>query len=136
MQLTLIKNTDTSATLTYRIARIVYAHTCAKSLPLVEAFSSMIQNMSNKSGVDILEIISDKNIFDALDSRSPRNSYMNVSADNRGFQMCVRTVRRMLMGGLPDCCNGATQFHYCDVIPDWAVARGYIADIDGVLFYL
>jgi len=26
-------------------------------------------------------------------------------------------------------------FHHANTMPDWAVARGYVADIDNLLFY-
>lgn len=136
MQLTLINNPDVSMAPVYKIARVVYAQTGARSLPAVEAFTSMIANISHASGLDVFQIISDKNIFDALDSNSPRHELLSVPANNRGLMMCVRTVRRMLSGGLTDSCFGATKFHYADHIPEWATARGYIADIDGILFYL
>jgi hypothetical protein len=42
----------------------------------------------------------------------------------------------MINGNLPDSVFGATKFHHTDVLPDWAVARGYIAEFDNVLFYL
>ena len=132
MQLKLIKNTDMSATLSYRIARVVYEQTGAETLHVVEALTSMIKNLSEKTGVEISKIISDKTIF------SDENKILNT-ADNvndRKFQMCVRVSSRMLSGGLPDCCHGATKFHHANVIPDWAIARGYIDDVDGLLFYL
>ena len=136
MHLTLIKNPDTSAGLAYRIARIVYAQTGATSLPLVEAFTSMIKNLSDKSGTAISDIICDPEIFDALSDTSPRHNRMTVPVTSRAFQMCLRTARLMLSGGLVDSCNNATCFHYADEIPAWATSRGYIADIEGMLFYL
>ncbi len=131
MQMTLITNTDTSARLAYKVARVVYVHTKGASLPLVEAFTSMIKNLSNATGLEISTLIQDASYFPALGS----SSVGDVSGDNRAFQMCVRTAQRMLSGGLGDCCFGATRFHNADVIPEWARARGYIADIDGILFY-
>ena len=136
MTLSLIHNTDTSAGLAYKIARIVYAHTGAQSLSGVEAFTSMIKNLSDKSGVKIEELIQDKNIFDALSDVSLRHTRMHVCPNERGFKMCLRTAQRMLRGGLGDCCFGATRFHHSSEMPDWARARGYIADIDEILFYL
>ena len=116
MQLKLIKNTDMSATLAYRIARIVYEQTGAETLHVVEALTSMIKNLSEKTGVEISKIISDKTIF------SDENKMVDTAdcINNRKFQMCVRVASRMLSGGLPD----------------WAIARGYIDDVDGLLFYL
>lgn len=136
MHMTLIKNTNTGAALAYKIARIVYAHTSGNSLIGAEALTSMIKNLSDVSNTDIANIISDESIFDALCSDSPRHDRLNIHASDRGFQMCVRVAQRMLMGGLPDKCFGATKFHNTDTLPTWAVARGYIADIDGMLFYL
>lgn len=136
MNFALIQNTDMSAGLAYKIARLVYAQTGAASLPGVEALTSMIKNLSNTSGLSIADIISDKTIFDALSDASPRHSRTQVLPTDRGFQMCLRIAKRMLRGGLPDCCYGATRFHHSDSMPEWARARGYIADIDGMLFYL
>lgn len=138
MQLTLIKNPDTSGTtnMAYKIARVVYAQTGGVSLPLVCAFTSMIKNLSDASGVTISNLICDKIIFPALSDSDVNHVRLHVPAQNRAFQMCVRTAYRMLMGQLPDSCYGATKFHYADEIPAWATSRGYIADIDGILFYL
>ena len=135
MHMTLIKNTDTSASLAYKIGRIVYAQTGAISLNLVEAMTSMIHNISKSSGLGYLEIIENRDLFDVLSDYSSNHNRLMVPANDRGFQMCVRVARRMLSGGLGDKCFGAVRFHSADVIPDWATARGYIADIDGFLFY-
>lgn len=129
MNLTLITNVDSSATLAYMIARTVYTQTNAVSLQLVEAMTSMIKNIADKYDRDIADVIRDKRFFPETDSA-------NVPASSRGFQMCLRVAKRMLAGGLSDSCFGATRFHSADTLPDWAIARGYIADIDGVLFYL
>ncbi len=136
MNFTVVNNTDMSAGLAYRIARIVYAETGAQSLPGVEALTSMIQNYSNKSGIEISDLISDENIFRVLSDKSPYHERLVVCPIERGFRMCLRVAQRMLRGGLPDCCHGATRFHHANVMPEWARARGYIADIDGMLFYL
>lgn len=136
MQLTLINNPDTSLGLAYKIARVAYAQSGGRSLAGVEAIISMIKNISEKSGLDIEYIITDKNIFDALSENSPRHEMLGVCPNNRAFQMCLRVARRMLRGGLGDRCFGATRFHYTNQMPDWARARGYIADIDDILFYL
>ncbi len=136
MQLTIIKNPDVSASLAYKVARVVYAQTDAISLTLVEAMTSMIKNISDKSGRAIADVITDKSVFDALNVTSDKYQKLNVNANNRKFQMCVRVAQRMLMGGLDDACRGAIKFHAADTMPQWAIARGYIADIDGFLFYL
>lgn len=137
MHMTLIKNTDTSPVTTraYKIARIVYAQTGATSLPLVEAFTSMIKNISEKSGMPILDIVGDSSLFPVLCKTDVNHHRMAIPANDRAFQMCVRTASRMLHGCLPDCCYGATKYHSANVIPDWATSRGYIADVDGFLFY-
>lgn len=137
MQMTIVNNPDTSGrlALAHKIARVVYAQTNAVSLPLVQAFTSMIQNLSNKTGQQIGTIIADSEMFPALQETDINHSRLYEPAESRGFQMCLRTALRMMSGLLPDCCYGATKYHYSDTIPDWATSRGYIADIDGILFY-
>ncbi len=136
MNFALIHNTDMSAGMAYKIARVVYAESGAQSLCGVEALTSMIKNLSDASGRCFSDLISDKMIFAALSEKSCRHERMYVQPTNRGFQMCLRVAKRMLRGGLKDSCYGAQRFHHADVMPDWARARGYIADIDGMLFYL
>ena len=67
MQLTLISNPDSSASLAYQIGRVVYAQTGGTSLRLVEAMTTMIKNLSTKTNRSMHEIIRDKNIFSVLD---------------------------------------------------------------------
>ena len=136
MQMTLIKNPDASNALAYKIARLVCAESGANNLLGVEALTSMIHNLSVASGVDIEHIIQDKNIFPVLDENSEHHIRMTEPATSRRFKMCLRVAQRMLSGGLRDACYGATRFHHSDTMPQWAIARGYIADIDGMLFYL
>jgi hypothetical protein len=137
MQMEIIKNPDESKIVIYKAARIVYAETFPSTLPVVEAFVSMIGNIMTQTKRDLVDVISDETIFPSLNKKSPRHEYINVDAkNNRALQMCVRVVERMMHGGLPDMCFGATRFHHVDELPDWAMSRGYIADIDGVLFYL
>ncbi len=138
MEMTLVKNPDASGhmNLAHKIARVVYAQTGAPSLSLVCAFTSMIKNLSDASGVAISDLIADKTIFPVLSDGDINHARMYVPANSRAFQMCVRTAYRMLMNQLPDSCYGATKFHSADTIPAWATSRGYIADIDGMLFYL
>ena len=78
----------------------------------------------------------DNNIFDSLNQESNRHEYLNISASDKKFQMCLRVVQTMMRGNLCDSVFGATKFHHPDVMPIWAVARGYIAEFDDVLFYL
>lgn len=132
----LILNPDHTRGDAYKIARVVYAETGATSLPLVEGFASMIANIARARGISPVMVVSDENTFGALRTNNSRHGALNVRPDSRAFQMCLRVVTRMLHGNLPDCCNGATRFHRDDEMPDWATSRGYIADIDGVLFYI
>ena len=131
-----IQNTDAMTRDAYKIARIVFAQTNATSLAGVEALTSMIQNIARKTGRKYTAIAADATIFDAYDDASPRHANLNTDASSRGFQMCVRVAMRMLNGTLSDMCNGATRYHHCDHMPSWAISRGYIADIDEMLFYL
>ena len=135
MQLTLIQNPDESQIIIYKIARVIYAETYMPTLAAVEAIASMIKNITKQSNRDIVDIVNDSDMFGALNPSSSRYKYLSVDAHNRAFQMCVRVVKRMIYGTLPDSCFGATRFHRADEMPDWAVARGYIADVDGLLFY-
>lgn len=132
MQLELIKNTDENKRITYKIARVIYSETRAISLPAVEALTSMIKNISCRSGRSFEEIVNDADMFTSL--KNKENS-KNIDINSRGFQMCLRVVSRMIKGGLLDSCNGATRFHHADEMPAWAQSIGYVADIDGLLFY-
>lgn len=136
MQLTLIKNQDDTKIVSYKLARIVYAETLAKSLRTVEAMASMIYNIHIKYNKSFDNIANDKNIFKSMSETSELNQYLNVSADDRKFQMCLRVINTMMHGNLPDCVFGATNFHHTNVMPDWATSRGYIAEFDDLLFYL
>ena len=130
MNSTIITANDNTTSLADSVARVVFAETGARSLRVVEALTSMISNCAKKNGVGICDVISNTTMFE-----SQNNKNLDIDSNVRGFQMCVRTAIRMLHGNLPDMCYGATMFHRADVLPQWAVARGYIADIDGILFY-
>lgn len=136
MQLTLIQNTDYTKSVLYKLARIVYAETLAASLQITEAMASMIYNIHIKYNKSFDSIANDSNLFESLNTNSKRHEYLNINADDKKFQMCLRVVQKMINGNLPDSVFGATKFHHTDVLPDWAVARGYIAEFDNVLFYL
>ena len=136
MNLTLIKNPDESKSVLYKIARIVYAETHAVSLRSVESLTSMIANNARVYGREYSDIVSDNDLFEVLNPESKNHKLLSVNVSDEKFQMCLRVVTRMLHGALDDCCNGATRFHHADEIPQWATSRGYIADIDGILFYL
>ena len=132
MQLELIKNTDENKRIGYKVARVVYAETKAVSLPAVEALTAMINNVSKQTGKLLDDIADDAEIFKVL---KDRKNFLDIDTNSRGFQMCLRVVNRMMKGGLADCCNGATRFHHADELPEWAQSIGYVADIDGLLFY-
>jgi len=136
MQLVLIKNPDDTQIVPYKLARIVFAETNAVSLQIVEAMASMIYNIYIKYNKSFEDIAEDKNLFDALDEKSERHQYMNVNIDDRKFQMCLRTIKTMMHGNLQDTVFGATKFHHANVIPQWAIARGYILECEDILFYL
>ena len=135
MQLELIKNPDESQIVIYKVARIIYAETYLPTLPSVEALASMIKNITVQTNRNIIDIIDDADLFSVLKPESPRHKYLSVDANEKAFQMCIRVVKRMVYGDLQDTCSGATRFHRADEMPDWAIARGYIADVDGLLFY-
>ena len=136
MQLYLINNPDDTQSVSYKLARIIYAETSAASLSVVEAMASMIYNIHIKYNKSFESIARDENIFEVLKKSSPRYEFMNVMANDKKFQMCLRVVKTMMHGNLRDYVFGATSFHHTDVIPDWAMSRGYIAEIGDILFYL
>lgn len=136
MQLFLIQNPDEAEFVSYKLARIVFAETGASSLATVEAMASMIYNIHIKYNKSFKDISCDKKIFDALNQESSRYQYLNIDADNKKIQMCLRVVKKMMRGNLPDSVFGATKFHHANVIPEWAMARGYIAECGNILYYL
>jgi hypothetical protein len=136
MQLVLIKNPDDTQIIAYKLARIVFAETKADSLQVVEAMASMIYNIHIKYNKSFEDIANDENIFEVLNEKSLRHHFMNVDANNRKFQMCVRVIKTMMHGNLKDTVFGATKFHHSDVMPQWAIARGYISECEDILFYL
>ncbi len=136
MQLQIIKNQNPEMGDAYKIARVIYAETLASSLHGVEALCSMIANRAVALNETVPAVANDSDLFDVLRTSSPRHQYLYVPATNRGFQMCLRVVQRMMRGNLPDACHGAVRFHHDNQMPFWAVSRGYIADIDGMLFYM
>lgn len=135
MQMEIIEAHDETTTLAYAVARIVYAETIAKSLRVVEALTSMIFNAANHDIKNIKRVISNSSVFESLRSESTRHEFLSVDASRRDFQMCLRVAKTMLHGNLSDTCCHATMFHRAEFLPSWAVARGYICDIDGILFY-
>ena len=136
MQLVLIKNPDDTQIVSYKLARIVFAETMGISLQATEAMSSMIYNIHIKYKKSFKDIACDENIFDALNKNSKRYKYLDVDINNRNFQMCLRVVKTMMRGNLPDSVFGATKFHHSDIIPQWAMSRGYITECEDILYYL
>ena len=136
MQLTLIKNDNDSKIVLYKLARIIYAETLASSLPAVEALASMIGNLCCKSMQQLSDIVADRSVFESLNKNSARHADLLIDSDNSKFQMCLRATKRMVNGQLPDNVHGATRFHRGEISPTWATARGYVAEIDGLFFYL
>ena len=135
MNLNLITAQSETMALAYRVAHVVYAETHSRSLIVVEALTSMISNRAKKNNMNIGDVISDATMFESLNTDSVRHNDLDIDSNRRDFQMCVRIAVRMLHGHLPNMCRGATMFHRVDLMPNWAIARGYIADIDGILFY-
>ena len=136
MQLFLINNPDDTQVVPYKLARIIFAETKGVSLQAVEAMASMIYNIHVKYKKSFEDIATDKNIFDSLNSFSPRKNFLSVDTKDRKFQMCLRVVKTMLHGNLRDCVFGATKFHHADILPQWAIARGYIFECEDILYYL
>lgn len=122
-----VANLDERGAAVYQIACAIYAETGATSLRLVEAVASTVANIAKRYGRDYLSIVSDNDIFSSCADVAPENS--------RRFNMCLRVVRRMMRGGLGDSVYGAVRFHRANELPSWAISRGYIADVDGMLFY-
>ena len=136
MQLTLITNDDDTQITSYKLARIIFAETQGKSLPVVEAMCSMINNIHNKYDKSFASIANDTDLFECLNQKSTNHEYLNIYASDKKFQMCLRTVKTMMRGNLPDTVFGATKFHHANVIPQWAMSRGYISECEDILFYL
>lgn len=136
MQLALIKHQNDFASDVYKIARVIYAETYAQSLRVVEALASMISNGARKTNKTELDFVMDSGLFESLNKNSERHDLLKVNSDARTFQMCLRVVDKMLKQNLADCCFGATKFHRTELNPDWSLARGYILELDGLLFYL
>ena len=136
MQLNLITNNDDTQIVSYKLARIIFAETDALSLQIVEAMASMTNNIHIKYDKSFESIAKDDDLFECLNSKSSRNKNLNVAANDRKFQMCLRVVQTMMRGNLQDTVFGATKFHHANVIPQWAMARGYISECEDILFYL
>ena len=136
MQLTLINNNDDTQIVSYKLARIIFAETGGVSLSVAEAMASMINNIHVKYNKSFESISKDDDLFECLKPKSSRHQNLNIDANDRKFQMCLRTVKTMIRGNLPDTVFGATKFHHSNIIPSWAMARGYISECEDVLFYV
>lgn len=135
MRLNLVKNPDAAAMHKYEIARAIYAEGGGGSLRAASALASMVANAAIATSRAPIDVVRDIALFTARAKNSPRHQAWNVRSDDIGFQMCLRVVNTMLNKNLGDYCNGATCFHHEDDMPDWAIARGYIYECDGILFY-
>lgn len=135
MQLTLIKNQNDFNRDVYKIARIIYAETCAQSLRVVEALASMIANGAHANNQSPVDFVIKSELFECLDKKSSHHDLLKVNSDARTFQMCLRVTDKMLKHNLEDCCFGATKFHRSEFNPSWAFGRGYILELDGLFFY-
>jgi hypothetical protein len=135
MSLHLIKNDCPESIALYKIARAVYAETYGASLAAVEALCAMISNLCLKTMRPLADVAADETVFECLRKESERHAALFIKSDRREFQMCLRVVKRMAHGYLPDSVSGATRFHRAEHLPDWAVASGYVAEAGDLFFY-
>ena len=135
MEITLIKNDDDNQITAFKLARIIFAETGGHSLRAAEALASMIYNLHKSTNRELSEIITDKEIFECLNKNSTRYSLLTSDINSRGMQMCVRIVQRLSKGRIQSDIMNTTRFHREDLSPDWAALLGYVAEIDGLLFY-
>ena len=136
MQLPFIKHKNDFNQDTYKIARVIFAETCAQSLRVVEALASMIANGARANNQSELDFVMKSGLFESLHKKSTHHDLLNVNPNARTFQMCLRVTDKMLKHNLEDCCFGATKFHRTELNPSWSIARGYILELDGLFFYL
>ena len=119
----------------YKIARVIYAETCAQSLRVVEALATMIANGARLNNQSELDFVMSSGLFECLDKKSSHHYLLKPDTNSRTFQMCLRVTDKMLKHHLDDCCFGATKFHRTEFNPSWAYGRGYILELDGIFFY-
>lgn len=136
MQFTLIQNDEPSRAVLYKLARVIYAETAGECLSDVEALASMINNLHCASGRSFEDISADADVFESLSPDSVRHDALGIDVNARAFQMCLRVVGRMMRGNLPDYVMGATRFHRSELLPQWAINRGYIYETGRLTFYL
>jgi hypothetical protein len=130
-ELKLFVNDDDESIAECRLARCVYAETLAASLPEVEQLCAMVRN----TGRPPAEIAEDRGVFESLAKESSRHAALLADFRDPGFQMVLRTVRRMKAGLIVDKIYGATRFHRADSLPDWATSLGSVAEIGSLSFY-
>ena len=131
-ELKLFVNQNDESIAEHRLARCIYAETLGSSLPAIESLCVMVMN----TGRAFAEIAEDESVFESLDKKSVRNKHLLVDYNDAGFQLCLRTVKKMQKSLLADKIFGATKFHRADGNPEWANSIGSVAEIDGLFFYL
>ena len=130
------KHKNDSSTNVDKIARVIFAETCGQSLRVVEALACMIANGARATNQSEIDFVMNSGLFESLNKRSSHHDLLKVNSNARTFQMCLRVTDKMLKHNLEDCCFGATKFHRTEFNPSWSIARGYILELDGLLFYL
>ena len=135
MQLQLIHNNDTASITAYKVARAIYAETHGENLPAVEALCSMVANLCFTTKRQLSDIVDDPKIFESANAESSRYKDRMTDSALPRFQICLRTVRRMMNGQIPDMVRGAKRFHRATELPEWAVSAGYIAEVGDLFFY-
>jgi len=113
--LVLITNDDTIGI--KQLALCIYAKNMNDLfLPAIKALYVMVMNTNRP----LSDIATDSSVFESLDPNSTHHKYLSVSHDDPGFQICLRSVRRMMSGQLSDNIIGATRFHREELLPDWS----------------
>lgn len=136
MQLTSIEYRNDFPRDVYNIARVIFAETCGQSLRVVEAMASLIANGARANNQTEYDFVMKSGLFESLNPKSTHHDLLNTDSHARTLQMCLRVTDKMLKHNLPDSCFGATKFHRTEFNPSWSIARGYILELDGILFYL
>lgn len=135
-RLYVIDNPEPDKIVLYKLARIIFAETKGNSLPVKEAFAVMIQNRKQKLGLSFETIAGDEKLFGSLNRNSKLNKDFYVDVNNLEFAICLRLAKRIVAENLSDTIFGAVRFHHDDENPAWAVAEGYICQLNNLLFYL
>ncbi len=133
---TIIENYDDEKRIQYKLARVMYAETSGEDLAVKEALAAMILNRHKLLGQSFEAIGEDAALFESLDRESNHHSYLFVDNTDEEFLVCLRTIRRMMLGQISNNIFSAVRFHRNDMDPDWARALGYIYEVGNLLFYL